>query len=815
MTSIAYETMRARGCPWRRRAALCVLGASLLVSALFDSGACAQAPPEPALFASALSRASGSIAVEGNRRIEPDTIRSYFRAGAGGRLDAAAIDAGLKALVASGLFQDVRIRHSGDRLIVAVVENPVINRVAFEGNKKLKDDQLKTELQSKGGGTLSRPSAQADVVRITELYRRSGYFNAKVEPKIIELPRQRVDLVFEIEEREKTGIKQIVFVGNKAYSSSRLKHIVKSGTTNLLSFLLDNDIYDPDRIEADRELIRRFYLSHGYSDIRIVSAGGTYDAMRKGVIVTFSIDEGPLYRVGTVDVRSSIAAVDTTALRPNLRTAAGDAVNVEAMEKTVENLAIELARRGYPFATVRPQLDRDPRSHIINVVYRIEEGSRLYVERINIRGNQRTNDNVIRREFDLVEGDPFNRALVARAERRLKALGFFKDVKITSEPGSAGDRVIINVDVQEQSTGDFSVAGGFSSADGIVAEVSISERNFLGTGDYVKTSVRYGQYTRGFDLAFVEPYLFGNRLSLGTNVFGSQTWASSYQSYASEKYGGALTLGTPLTEEVGMQWRYSLYRQSVSLAPALMDCSPTNPPPGCYANGEASIPVKQAALAGPQWVSTAGYTLSYSGLDNARNPTSGIRSDFRQDVAGLGGDVRFLRSTEDARYYHEIAGDVVGMARVQGGYVTPWGGQPLPLLNGFFGGPEMVRGFAPNGFGPRDITPGTSQDNLGGTTYWATTAEMRAPAPFLPPEAGLKVAVFADAGSLWGYKGVGSTPGLASSLLVADSKTVRSSIGAGLIWDSPFGPLRVDYAYPTSKASYDVTQRLHFGYGAF
>jgi outer membrane protein insertion porin family len=276
-----------------------------------------------------------------------------------------------------------------------------------------------------------------------------------------------------------------------------------------------------------------------------------------------------------------------------------------------------------------------------------------------------------------------------------------------------------------------------------------------------------------------------------------------------------LTVGTPLSEEAGMQWRYSLYRQSVSLAPALMDCSPSNPPPGCYANGEASIPVKQAALAGPAWVSAVGYTLSYSGLDNPRNPTSGFRSDFRQDVAGLGGDVRFLRSTEDARYYQEITGDVVGMGRVQGGYITPWGGQTLPLLNSFFGGPDLVRGFAPNGFGPRDTTPGTTMDNVGGTAYWATTAEVRAPVPFIPPEAGLRVAAFADAGSLWGFKGVGSTPALSQSLQVSDSKTVRSSIGAGLIWDSPFGPLRVDYAFPTSKASYDITQRLHFGYGAF
>ena len=291
--------------------------------------------------------------------------------------------------------------------------------------------------------------------------------------------------------------------------------------------------------------------------------------------------------------------------------------------------------------------------------------------------------------------------------------------------------------------------------------------------------------------------------------------SNSYQSFGSETYGGTLTLGTPLTEQVGTQLRYSLYRQRITLDPALTDCTPANPPPGCYANGEASVPVKQAVLNGPAWVSSIGYTLSYNTLDNIRNPTSGIRSDFRQDLAGVGGDVKFLKSTEDLRYYHEVAGDTVAMLRAQSGYVTPWGGQPLPLLNSFFGGPDLVRGFAVNGFGPRDTTEGTSKDNLGGTRYWATTAELRTPLPWIPPESGLRFSVFADAGSMWGYAGSGSTPTLAQSLQVADSKTMRSSMGAGLIWDSPFGPMRVDYAYPTSKAAFDVTQRLRFSAWGF
>jgi outer membrane protein insertion porin family len=375
--------------------------------------------------------------------------------------------------------------------------------------------------------------------------------------------------------------------------------------------------------------------------------------------------------------------------------------------------------------------------------------------------------------------------------------------------------VILNVAVEEQNTGEFAIAGGYSTADGILAEVRVGERNLLGTGLDVKANVRLGDISKGVELAVTQPYFMGSRVSAGINLFAKQSASNSFQSFSSETIGGTVTLGTPLTEQVGAQVRYSLFRQRITLDPALTDCTTTNPVPGCLANGEASVPVKQAALDGPAWVSSIGYTLSYNTLDNIRNPTSGMRSDFRQDLAGLGGDVKFLKSTEDFRYYHEVAGDAVAMLRAQGGYVTPWGGQQVPLLNSFFGGPDLVRGFAVNGFGPRDITDGTSRDNVGGTRYWATTAELRTPIPWIPPETGLRFAVFADAGSLWGFAGSGSTPALSQSLKVADSKTIRSSMGAGLIWDSPFGPMRVDYAYPTSKAAFDVTQRMRFSAWGF
>jgi outer membrane protein insertion porin family len=799
--------------------------AGLLAGGSLPGAPLAPARAQPATPAQPTKQAETAIRVEGNRRIEAASIRSYFHPGRGQQFDAADLDAALKALYATRLFAGVRIRRAGHQLIVTVAENPIVHRVAFEGNRKLKDDELKTEIQSQSGGPLWRPIVQADVARVVEIYHRSGYFEARVEPKIIAGSSLEADLVFEIHEGGKTGVMKILFVGNHAYSSDQLKGAINTGATNVLSFLLNNDIYDSDRIEADRDLLRRYYLKRGYADIRIVATRAEYDPDQKGFVVTFTIEEGGQYRIGSADLKSSLRELDPAILRTQLRPQAGEVYDAEAVQETVETLSIEAARHGHPFVEVHLRDERDQASHVVNLTYTLEPGSRVYIERINIRGNSKTHDDIIRREFDIAEGDAYNRVLIERAERRLKNLGYFKTVKIAEAPGSAPDRIVVNVEVEDQPTGDFWVSAGYSMTDGVIGEVSIKERNLLGGGDAVGAAVTYGQYTRGFNLSFAEPHVYGSGLTIGVDLYASQSLASDYQSFGSQTYGTTFRLNTPLTEQLGVQWHYSIYNQSLSLSPALMDCSPANPPPGCYANGEASLPVKQAVLNGPAWVSAVGSTVNYNTLDNNRNPTNGVASALSQDLAGLGGDVKFLRTTEDLRAYTPIGGDAVGMVRGQGGYVTPWGGQQLPLSNGFFGGPQLVRGFAPSGFGPRDLTPGTTNDNVGGRQYWATSAELQAPVPVLPAGSGLKLGLFADAGSVWGYGGAGtatsshSLPALAQSLQqspqVADSRTIRSSLGAGLIWDSPFGPIRADYAIPVSKSSYDVTQRFRFSAGGF
>jgi outer membrane protein insertion porin family len=833
--------------------------------------------------APALAQSAGAqIVVEGNRRVEAETIRSYFKVAPGEHLDAAKIDSALKALYSSGLFQDIRISQSGGRLVVTVVEAPVIDRIAFEGNNKLKDEQLQQEIQSKARGTLSKAMVQADVTRIIEVYHRNGRFDVQVVPKIVERPNNRVDLVFEIREGEKTGVRSIIFVGNHAYSDYRLKEVIKTSTSNFLSFLQTTDVYDTDRIEADRDLIRRFYLTHGYADVQVVSATGEYDPSIKGFIITFTIEEGALYHFGNVEVQSNIRAVDPVALQHVLRMHRGDIYNGDSVEKSVEDVTVEITKHGYPFATVRPRGDRDPQNHLINVAFVVDEGVRAYIERINIRGNTRTRDYVVRREFDISEGDPYNRALIDRAERRIKSLNFFKTVKITNEPGSAPDRVVINVDVEEQSTGDFSVMGGYSTADGFMGQVSVSERNLLGTGRYGKVSGTLGQYIRGIELGFVEPYFFDQRLSAGVDLFARQTLSSPFLSYGSTSYGTNLKTGVPLREDLSLQVRYSIYWTQINLVSSLNDCNNVNPnfattfptlnaanaaaaagvisaaypfylaeaalgnqyncmtaapSLGGFPENVASLPVREELSFGGYLTSLAGYGLTYNTLDNNKRPTSGVLLSFGQDIAGLGGDAKYLRTVVDFRSYYEVVSDLVGIMHLQGGDMFGLTKGPngesnyVRMLDDFKMGPNLVRGFQPAGLGPRDLTPGTSGDALGGTYYWGASLEVQYPFYFLPKDAGFRGAVFVDSGAEWGYKGETTFPSNGEvngfittntgqtffcgncALQFADTAAPRVSVGASLIWDSPFGPLRFDFAYPIVKQPYDRVQWFQFGGG--
>ena len=746
--------------------------------------------------AAAITPAAETIVVEGNRRIDAETVRSYFHAAPDGRLDPAALDAALKALIATGLFDNVTIDRKAGRLVVHVSEAKVLGRVAFEGNKKIKDADLEALVQSKARGGLQRATVQADVGRIAEAYRRIGRDDVSVVPEVIDRGNDRADLVFTVSEGKKTTVRKIQFVGNHVFGERQLKAVIKTSQTSVLSFLTGGDVYDPDRVEDDRQQLRLYYLNHGYADAGVSQPAAEYDPATKSFMLTFSIDEGPLYHFGDIQVTSDVDGLPPEKLRQSLVVRSGDPFDAGALDKSTEALAVEMAKLGYPFAHAEPRPTRNAETRRVDIAFVIEQGRRTYVERIEIHGNSRTRDFVIRREFDIGEGDAYNKTLVDRAERRLKTLNYFKSVKITAKPGSSPDRVVLDVEAIDQSTGDFSVSGGYSTTDGILGEVKVGERNLFGTGKTVQAAVTYGQYARSIDLSASEPYFLGTRVAAGVELFGRQAVTSPYASYGSQSYGANFTLGTPITEQTSVQWRYSLYDQSVTLGPTASAAT-------------VSLPVRQAAAAGPQLVSAVGSTIAYNTLNDPRSPSDGINSQLRQDLAGLGGDVKFLRTTEDVRYYRSLNSDLVAMVRAQGGYITGWGGQQVPLLNSFFGGPTMVRGFAVNGFGPRDLTAGSTMDNVGGSMYWATTAELQSAIPGVPQEYGLKASAFIDAGSVFRYTGP------TQSVQVANRNVVRSSIGAGLTWASPFGALTVDYAVPLTKAAYDVVQPLRFSAGGF
>jgi outer membrane protein insertion porin family len=754
-----------------------------------------------------------------------------------------------RALLASGMFSNVSVARRGSTIVVTVSENQTINRVAFEGNRRVERATLEAEIQTRARGGYNQAIVDADIQRILEVYRRTGRGLARVTSRVVDLPNGRIDVVFAIDEGDKTGVEEIRFVGNNAISASRLRSVMTTTESNLLSFFKSTDVYDPDRLAADQELIRRYYLKNGYADFRVVSTDVQFDQGRGGYVITIAVEEGPQYRIGGVNIESRIGDVDTNVLRSRVTTSAGQVYNAEAVERSLQNVTTEVARRGYAFAQVRPIGTRDPATQTINLGYVVEEGPRVYIERINVRGNTRTRDYVIRREFDLGEGDAYNKVLVDRAERRLNSLGYFKRVRITNEPGTAPDRVVVNVDVEDQSTGSFSVSGGYSTSDGFIGEVSVTESNFLGRGQYVRIAGTYGERTQGVDFSFTEPYFLGYRLAAGFDLFSKYSDQTQYSRYENQVTGGQIRLGLPVTEEFGVTLRYSLFEQDLSIpnrpGRPFNDCSvPINGltnlnPDGtpnrlaCEGNGEASIALKESA--GTTLTSLVGATIVYSTLDNPREPRNGFYAELKPDIAGLGGDSRYFRVTGDGRYYYELIEDVVGIARVQGGHVSSFDGD-LRIVDHFFLGPSLVRGFASSGIGPRDISIGDSRSNaVGGTTYLGGSLEVQFPIFGLPRELGLKGAVFADAGTLFGYEGAtrfninrnAFLEGTAGSgcpvvredvqsecIRVRDDRTIRSSVGASLLWASPLGPIRFDYAVALSEAPGDRTQAFRFSGGS-
>ena len=731
--------------------------------------------------AAAQERMIGSVLVEGNERIEADTVRSYVSVGPGDQFDADAVNESLKALFESGLFADVAIRREGNALIVSVVENPIINRVVFEGNDAIDDDELEAEIQLQPRVVYTRPRVQADLQRLTEIYRRSGRFAASIEPKVVQLPQNRVDLVFEVNEGPVTEVRRINFIGNTHFSDSALRDVIQTVENAWYRFATSADTYDPDRLTFDRELLRRFYLANGYVDFRVISAVAELTPDRNDFIITFSIEEGERYRVAALDIDSRLRDLTPEDLLPVIEIEAGDWYDAEQVEESLVALTEVIGSRGYAFVDVQPRVDRDRETTSVDVTFEIDEGPRVYVERIDIVGNARTLDEVIRREFRLAEGDAFSTALIRRSRQRIRNLGYFSKVDISTSEGSAPDRSIVTVEVAEVPTGELSFGAGVSSADGVLGDIAIRERNLLGQGQDLRLALTVSARRQEIDLSFTEPYFLDRDVAAGFDIFQRTIDLQEESSFDRATVGFAVRVGYPLSEHFRHTVSYTLKNDDVSSVAA-----------------DTSQYI--ADQEGETTTSAVSHTLSYDIRDSRIDPTDGFFARFGQELAGLGGDSRYLKHTLTYGHFYSIADGWVLSGIARAGHIAGID-DDVGIVDRFFLGGRRLRGFEPSGVGPRDAR---TDDALGGNLFYSLSGELGFPLG-VGDELNLRGAVFADAGSLTDIDATGPD--------LLDEASPRLSVGVGINFRSPIGPIRLDFSRALIKEDFDRTEDFRFSFG--
>ena len=722
------------------------------------------------------------IDVNGAQRVEPGTVKSYLLVREGDRFDPLRVDRSLKSLFATGLFADVSINTQGSALIVNVVENPVINRIAFEGNRALEDETLEAEISLRPRIIYTRTKVQDDLKRILTLYRRQGRFAVSIEPKVIQLPQNRIDLAFEIDEGEPTTIRSIRFVGNRQFSDRKLRSVVRTKETAWYRFLSSNDIYDPDRLTLDRELLRQHYLSDGYADFRVTSAIAELTPDQKDFFVTFGVNEGERYKIGKIDIDAKLRDLEAKDITGALKVETGEWYDIRDIDKSIDEIVARVGELGYAFVDVRPRIKRDRKTRQLNITFRVKEGPRVFVERIDISGNVRTLDKVVRREFQLVEGDAFNSAKLRRSRNRLRRLDFFEKVTVDKVPGSSPDKAVIKVEVEEKSTGTISLGAGYSSSLGPIGEVSLVERNFLGRGQNLGVTFSLAAARSEIDLSYTEPYFLNRDVSAGFDVFHVRQDLQALSSIDSNRTGMRLRTGYPVTPDLNQRWAYLIKRASV-----------TN-----VDSGAAQLVKDQE---GKAFTSQISHKLAYDTLDSKLDPTEGYTASFLTDLAGLGGSVRHLRNTIRAGLHHPINEDLIFSVGSKVGYIVGLG-EDVKFLERYFVGDTEVRGFESSGFGPRDSV---TNDALGAEWMYSTKFQLSFPLG-LPEDLGIKGRIFTDLGSAGQLSPSNSD--------VQDDASLRMSAGFGMTWRSPMGPLGMDAGFPILKESYDKEEVFQVNFGA-
>lgn len=752
------------------------------------------------------------IEVRGTSRMDGETVKTYLTIKPGKTFGNQDIDDSVKALYATGLFTDVSISQAGSTLIVEVDESGIVNAVFFEGNKRLKDEALSSIVQTEARSTYSEEKVLADVERIREAYSRVGREDANVSYEVVPLQNKRVNVVYRVDEGDKTKITRIDFVGNSAYGSRRLRDVIETKQTHLFSWLRNDDIYDVDKLRVDEERLRRFYYEHGYADFQVLSSDVNFDEGGNQYVITFNVEEGALYTFGAIAIDSTVGEIDADSLYPLIKTRQGEHYSSKEIEETIIELTETVAERGFAFVQVTPRGDRDFNTNTINVTYQIDQGPRIYVQEITIVGNDRTRDHVIRREFDISEGDPLNQVLIQKTKRRLESLGFFESVDISTRQGSSPDRAIVVVRVVDKATGEFAIGGGYSTSSGPLGEISFTEKNFLGRGQYIKVAAGFGTDNQQYTLSFTEPYFLGYRISAGFDLFTNTADATSYRTYGKDSYGGTLRFGIPLTDKLSSNVYYTFVSESTTVVASSLEPDDTFDSDDDQGNTAGEL---SAALARNfDWTKSGfGYSLAYNDLDDNKSPTEGLYLSMSQTFYGAGGDATYALTEGKAILYGVLSdeADIIGMLRARGGVNIAYGDAGgYRTQDNFFQSSKDIRGFQTYGFGPRDPITG---DALGGQYYWNATAEVSFPMPAIPESMGIRGAFFADIGQLWGLDSQSRNAIIAvgGSTNQLDDNSLRASVGASLLWASPFGPLRFDYAFPVMRADWDKTREFNFG----
>ncbi len=733
--------------------------------------------------ASALAAKVNQITIAGAERIEESTIASYMDLKVGDEVNAEATDRALKSLFSTGLFADVKVTNQNGTVRVDVIENPIINQIVFEGNDEISNEDLLAEVQMRPRQVFTRTKVQSDVNRLYQVYRRQGRFSAIIQPKIIKLDQNRVDLVFEVQEGDITKIESIRFVGNRKFDDDKLRTVISTKESAWYRFISNSDRYDPDRLSYDQELLRDYYFSQGYADFQILSSVAELSNDKDRFFLTFTVDEGERYRVENTEIISQIRDFDASVLNESITFDSGDWYDAEEVKNSVQKITDQLGDLQYAFVDVRPDIRKDRENKKITIAFTINETPRVFVERVNVNGNIRTLDKVVRREMEIVEGDPFNRSKLAKSERNIKNLDFFEVVNVDVSQGSAPDKTVVDINVQEKSTGELSIGAGFSTADGPLADLRIRERNLLGKGQDLLLGTTIAGERSEIDLSFTEPYLFDRDLSAGIDLFHVTRDLQDESSYDQKRTGGGLRMSYPLSENWRQTLRYTLESNEIT-----------------DVDDDASRFIRDQE--GKRTTSAISQRLFYDTRDSALMPTNGMTYWLDTELAGLGGDAKYVSAKTGASYFRPLVSDqwvlnILGETGVVQGY----GDSDVEINERYFLGGSTLRGFERSGIGPRDSA---TNDALGGNAFYRGSVEVSFPIG-LPKELGIKGHTFSDFGTLWDIDETGSG--------ILDESSLRATAGVGMSWRSPFGPIRIDLAVPYLSEDFDEEENFRFDFG--